>query len=105
MVSDLSGASGQQQRIGEEAIKTIWRRAAGKGAGQRSHPTSLKKGKLVVAVGDSSLLYDLTLRKRQILEALEMELPGRICEIQFRIGETGGEAKSGKRKTKNEKRR
>ena len=89
-----SGGSAKQDRIGEEEIRSVWKKTAGKFAAQRSRPTALRKGKLVVIVEDSSLLYSLTLKKREILEALGRELKGRIQDIQFRIGEVSGEGKS-----------
>jgi hypothetical protein len=100
----LSAGTQAHHRISAEDIKTIWKKAAGSLASRRSRPTSLKKGKLVVAVGDSSLLYDLTLRKREILASLTKETEGRIQEVGFRIGETSGEKKSqGTKKRKNER--
>ncbi len=101
----IAGLSGEgtpdkRQRLTEEEIQRLWEKAAGKFAGRRSKPVSLKKGRLVVTVADSSLLYDLTLRKREILEGLVKELKDKIQDIQYRIGETGGEEKS---KGKNQK--
>lgn len=94
VIADLSGGGAKQERISEEEIRGAWRKAAGKFAARRSRPTSLRKGKLVVAVEDSSLLYSLTLRKTEILEALGRVLKGKIQDMQFRIGEAGGEGKN-----------
>jgi|GEM_PF-3267748 hypothetical protein len=91
VIENLSGSGAKQERISEEEIRSVWRKAAGRFASQRSRPVSLRKGKLVVAVEDSSLLYSLTLKKKEILEALGRELRNRIQDIQFRIGETSGE--------------
>jgi predicted nucleic acid-binding Zn ribbon protein len=104
VILGLSEDSAKRQRISEEEIKGLWRKAAGSFASRKSHPTSLRKGKLIVAVDNSSVLYDLTLRKREALKLLTEVSGGRVTEIQFRIGETGGESKSEKRKTKSEKR-
>ena len=96
VIASLSGEgpAGKQRRLTEEDIQGLWEKAAGKLAGRRSNPVSLKKGKLVVSVADSSLLYDLTLRKREILENLRKELKDKVQEIQFRIGETRGDEKT-----------
>lgn len=98
VIADLSTGGEAHRRISAEEIKGFWKKAAGEFASRRSRPTSLKKGKLIVAIGDSSLLYNLTLRKREILAGLTKESDGRIQEVQFRIGETGGEGKNGKAK-------
>lgn len=98
VISNLSGSDGKERRLGEEDINRLWRKAAGKTAAFRSRPTSLRKGKLIVAVEDSSLLYYLTLRKKQILDSLSRELEDRVHDIQFRIGETGGKGKDEKTK-------
>lgn len=100
VITALSAGEEKKQRIGEEEINDLWKRAAGGLASRRSRPTSLKKGKLIVAVGDSSLLYNLTLRKKDVLKTLNEGSCGRIREIQFRIGEASGERKSKDRKTK-----
>ena len=105
VISDLSGGAAKKERISEEEIETRWRGAAGLRAGRRSRPVSLKKGKLVVVVEDSSLLYDLTLRKAAILGALKKGLNSKIQEIQFRIGDTNEGRPEGKnKKTENRKR-
>lgn len=92
VIAHLAGDGQKKERLTQERINLLWEKAAGRASGRRSKPVSLRKGRLLVNVGDSSLLYDLTLRKKQILEALmnEADLKGRLKEIQFRIGETGG---------------
>lgn len=93
VILGLAPGEQKEQRISEEQIGGAWQRAVGRLAGNRSKPTSLRKGKLVITVKYSSFLYDLTVKKRQILDALNKELGGKIKDIQFRIGETGGENK------------
>jgi len=92
VISGLTTDSSKKERLTEERIEELWREAAGTAAGRGSRPVSLRKGKLLVNVGDSSLLYDMTLRKKQILEGLiqSPELKDRLKEIQFRIGEISG---------------
>lgn len=102
VITNLSSGSSGEPRLTREAIEKVWKQAVGGPASQRTRPTSLRKGRLVVNVGDSSLLYVLTLRKQEILESLARELNDKVKDIQFRIGETGGEKKS-KGKTKSSK--
>jgi len=103
VISGLSKGESKQERISEEGIKKVWSKAAGGRSASKSRPTSLRKGKLIVAVDDSSLLYDLTLRKREIVEVLGKETNGRIQDVRFRIGETRGEEKPKRKKTKPKK--
>jgi hypothetical protein len=104
VIADLSGGAGARPRMSAEEIGGLWKRAAGAFASRQSRPASLRKGKLVVAVGNSSLLYNLTLKKRGILAELTGGSDGRIQEIQFRIGETGGENKIKNQKSKRKNR-
>ena len=76
------------ERLGEEEIERAWRRAAGEAAARHSRPVSFKKASLVVNVASSSWLYELTVRKREIVKTLESELKGKkIKELRFRIGD------------------
>jgi hypothetical protein len=98
VISDISTSETKERRISEEDIGRLWRKAAGKLASQGSRPTSLRKGKLVVLVDNSSLLYNLTIRKKAIFEVLHRELDDRIRDIQFRIGAIGEKGKEEGRK-------
>ncbi len=103
VIENLSGASAGARRPGEEEIIKLWAGAAGSAASRQSRPVSLRKGRLVVAVNNSSFLYELTLRKSQILGYLQSNLQQyKIQDIQFRIGDTGGEEnpKTGTKKRK-----
>lgn len=78
-----------KERVGEEEIEKAWRKAAGPAAAKHSTPVTFKKASLVVNVASSSWLYELTVRKKEILNILEAELKGKkIKELRFRIGET-----------------
>ncbi len=84
VIEALSG----KERLGEEEIERAWRRAAGESAARRSRPVSFKKSILIVNVASSSWLYELTVKKREIVEVLEAELKGkRVKELRFRIGD------------------
>lgn len=87
IIAGLDGSGPKRERISREEIRAFWEKAAGKSSSRKSSPVSLRKGRLIVNVEDSSLLYDLTLRKAQILKKLSKDLKGDIKEIQFRIGE------------------
>lgn len=103
VIANLAKGAEKERGLTEEEITKVWRKAAGKLAGLKSRPTSLRKGKLIVVVEDSSLLYDLTLRKSKILDNLAKDLKGKIQDIQFRIGDASGEEKEKKgRRTRGE---
>ena len=84
VINNLSG----KERLGEEEIECAWRAAAGGPTAKHSRPVSFKKGSLIVNVTSSSWLYELTVRKNEILKLLEKELKGKkIKELRFRIGD------------------
>lgn len=84
VINILSG----KERLGEEEIEGAWRRAAGEAAAKHSRPVSFKRKCLIVNVTSSSWLYELTVRKKEIMNALEAELRGgRVKELRFRIGD------------------
>ncbi len=71
-----------------EDIEGIWREIAGKKASSHTKPASLRKKHLIINVDGSSWLYELTLRKGELLSKLKKELgKDKIKELQFRIGE------------------
>lgn len=72
----------------EEGVREAWEKAAGKKMAQHSRPASFRGGRLIVEVGASSWLYELTLEKKAILKRLGGKFAGKkIKNIQFRIGE------------------
>ena len=73
---------------GSVNIENVWEETAGKKAFVHSKPASLRKKKLVINVDGSSWLYELTLRKEELLDGLKKRLgKDKIKELQFRIGE------------------
>ena len=91
VLKNLSG-----KRPGEEEIGGLWARAAGEKAALHSRPVSFRKSVLVVNVDVSGWLYELTLRKKEILAELAKDLKGkkRVKDIRLRIGVVAhGEAK------------
>ncbi len=84
----IDGLSGKE-RVGEEEIDEAWRNAAGDAAARHAKPVSFKKGSLVINVASSSWLYELSVRKKELMVSLEAQLKGRkIKELRFRIGQT-----------------
>ncbi len=71
-----------------EEIEKTWKDIAGGKAFAHSKPASLRKKRLVVSVDSSSWLYELTLRKGELLAKLKKKIGGdKVEELQFRIGE------------------
>lgn len=84
VIEELSG----KERLGGEEIASAWRKAAGDAGAGHSKPVSFKKASLIVSVASSSWLYELTMRKKEIMKILEAELKGKkIKELRFRIGD------------------
>lgn len=78
---------GKKGRLTEEEMAEIWTSAAGPAAAGHSKVKSLRKGMLFVTVDDSSWLYELTLKKREITERLKPKIRTRnFKDIRFRIG-------------------
>lgn len=97
VVKDIISNIGRRGVVTEEEMLAAWETAAGRRAAKHARPASLKKSKLVVNVDGSSWLYELTLKKKEILKKLEGHLGNkRVSDIRFRIGEV---KKIGKDKT------
>ena len=72
----------------EEEIREAWREAVGGDAARHSVPVSFKKTSIFVNVDRSSWLYELTIKKKEILKKLEERLVGKkFKDIRFRIGD------------------
>ena len=68
----------------------IWPRAVGEGISRAARPVSIRKGCLHVEVADSSWLYELELRKQDLLARINEHMEdSRIEEIRFRISNEG----------------
>jgi predicted nucleic acid-binding Zn ribbon protein len=74
--------------VTEEDLHRAWLAAVGKKAVKHTKPRTLRKLRLVVNIDSSTWLYELTLKKKDILKKLEEELGAKkIKDIRFRIGE------------------
>ena len=84
VIKNLTG----KERLGAEEIGQAWEEAVGQAAAKHSRPVSFKKASLVVNIESSSWLYELTVRKKEIMKTLEIALKGKkINELRFRIGD------------------
>ena len=91
-LKDIISGLRQKGRPTQEEIADAWREAAGKRGATHSRPVSLKKPTLVVNVDGSSWLYELTTKKKEILQKLGKSLKeAKIKDIRFRIGEVKDE--------------
>jgi len=92
LVKKIIKGLGGKGRLTEEEICRAWQEAVGSDAARHSRPVSFKRGCIFVNVDRSSWLYELTVRKKEILAGLEAGLKGnRFKEIRFRIGEITAE--------------
>lgn len=107
-IKSILGKLEKEARKDSELI-SIWERVVGKDASKHTKPKSLKSGRLVVNVTDSSRLYELTLKRQELIKAINQQLKGEraavkrtraeklrdrakgqsrsIKEIRFKIGE------------------
>ena len=88
VVKNIISDIGKRGTLTEEEMLAAWEAVAGRRAAKHARPASLKKSKLVVNVDGSSWLYELTLKKKEILRRLGEELGNKkVSDIRFRIGE------------------
>ena len=77
-----------KEKLTEEDIRSAWSFVVGEKAAKHSRPRSFTDSRLIVHVDDSSWLYELTTRKKYILNNLSSELKGKkLKDITFRIGD------------------
>lgn len=78
----------RQSNPTSDELEKIWRETSGEKAFSHSKPASFRKKRLIICVDGSSWLYELTLRKNELLAKLKKKLGGdKIEALQFRIGE------------------
>ena len=84
VISKLSG----KNRITAEEMARVWRAAAGDKAAAHTKPVSIKKAILTVNVDDSGWLYELTIKKKELLKKMEGKTGSKHLKgLKFRIGE------------------
>lgn len=84
IVKKIIGRLGGEEKPKAEEIGARWEKAVGSAAVAHTKPVALKKATLIVNVDQSSWLYELTLRKKEILSRMDGK---KIRDIRFRIGE------------------
>ena len=77
-------------RLAKNYVFRIWPRALGEGISRAARPVSVRNGCLYVEVADSSWLYELELRKQELLARINEHMEdSRIDEIRFRLSSEG----------------
>ena len=88
IVQDVIKTLSGKGRVSEEEINEAWRRAAGDKAARHTKPVSMKKSVLTVNVDGSGWLYELTIKKKELLGKLDGKIRGKkLKALRFRIGE------------------
>ncbi len=88
LVKSIIGNFAGKERLTEEEIRSAWSHVVGPRAAKHSRPRSFKDSRLIVHVDDSGWLYELTTRKKYILNNLSLGLKGKkLKDITFRIGD------------------
>lgn len=88
VLKDIIGKISNKGIPTQEDMAGAWARAVGEGAAKHSKIRSLKSGRLVVNIDDSSWLYELTIRKKELLKKIgEILNSSKIKEITLRIGD------------------
>ena len=70
----------------QESIRRDWGRIAGPDISRRSQPGGLRMGVLDVTVDNSAWLHELTLRSRELLEAVQVRHGSRVASLRFSLG-------------------
>ncbi len=88
ILKGIVGKLEERESKGHRELISIWEKVTGKDALKHTKPKSLKSGRLVVNVSDSSRLYELTLKRQELIKAINKQLKRKtIKEIRFKIGE------------------
>ena len=84
VIKKLSG----KNRITAEEMARVWEQAAGERAAAHTKPVSIKKSVLTINVDDSGWLYELTIKKKDLLKKMEGKTGSKQLKgLRFRIGE------------------
>ena len=88
LLKKIISGIGDKGALTEEDVQAAWDNSVGEAAARHSKPRSLRGSRLIVNIDDSSWMYELTVRKKEILGKMEARLKGKkIKELTFRIGE------------------
>jgi len=72
----------------KEKIYKLWGDVAGEMAMAHSRPIGIKKGILTIEIDSSTWLYELNIRKNELLLGLKKEIEG-LKDIRFKMGDIG----------------
>jgi len=87
VMATLLARRGYAQVETASACQEAWLQAAGPPLRGQSRAGEVRRGVLEVVVSNSSLLQELTFRRRQLLAELNRLLPDQpIRELRFRVG-------------------
>jgi predicted nucleic acid-binding Zn ribbon protein len=87
VLGELLARRGYARVQAGEAMSRAWRVVAGEMAAQ-SRVGRVRRGVLEVVVANSTLLQELTFRKRELVGALARELPDQpLQDVRFRLGQ------------------
>jgi len=87
VVAQLITVRGYGRIRADQDFTAAWQAAAGPALARFTCPGRLRRGVLEVAVANSTILQEITFHRRDILAALQAELPeARIRDVRFRLG-------------------
>jgi len=88
VIKGIIGNLEKKKESKDNKVIAAWKNVLEKDAWKHTKPVSIVAGRLIVNVSDSSRLYELTLKRRDILNNLNKEIGEKsIKEIRFKIGE------------------
>lgn len=85
VINQLMARRGYGQIKSTEEIRSLWKQITGP-LGEQCLPGNVRRGVLEVFVRNSTVLQELTFRKKQILTQIQKTLPSQsITDLKFRI--------------------
>jgi predicted nucleic acid-binding Zn ribbon protein len=87
VLAELIVQRGYARQLTASAYTEAWAAVNDPLLAKASRPGNLRRGILEVAVKNSTVMQELTFRKKQILKKLKQQLPDEVIkDIRFRIG-------------------
>lgn len=87
VLAELIVQRGYARQLTASAYAEAWAAVNDPVIARSSRPGNLKRGILEVAVKNSTVMQELTFRKKQILKKLQQQLPDEtIKDIRFKLG-------------------
>lgn len=86
VVGDILREAGLEDRLCGETVAAEWQQLVGSFIAGHSRPDSVRRGTLVVTVGQPTVRYALEGQRRQILQRLQQRFgPRQIRNVRFQI--------------------